>query len=146
MNEHAPTRRIGAAVMTSKARLHFQSIAMLNELEFTGDQISNSGPNVVMLAYVSARFKDGFGDAQLVLAVEFAQIAEIRSLELDCRCYALPFDLLNIKPTPVMRNEPGNGLSCIPPLLNIKPTPVMAHARRLLHRAARVRCAPLASR
>jgi len=33
MNERAPTRRVGATVMTSKARLHFQSIAILNELD-----------------------------------------------------------------------------------------------------------------
>ena len=33
MNERAPTRRVGATVMTSKARLHFQSIALLNELD-----------------------------------------------------------------------------------------------------------------
>ena len=67
---------------------------MLNERQFTREQKSNSRPNVVVLAYVSARFNDCFGDAQLVLAIELAQIAEIRSLELDCRCYALPFDLL----------------------------------------------------
>ena len=33
MDERAPTRRFGATVMTSKARLHFQSIAILNELD-----------------------------------------------------------------------------------------------------------------
>jgi len=33
MNEPAPHRRCAARVMTSKARLHFQSIAILNELD-----------------------------------------------------------------------------------------------------------------
>src|SRR4029453_472029 len=33
MNERAPPRRFAATVMTSKARLHFQSIAILNELD-----------------------------------------------------------------------------------------------------------------
>lgn len=33
MDERAPTRRFGATVMTSKARLHFQSIAILKEFD-----------------------------------------------------------------------------------------------------------------
>ena len=33
MNEGAAPRRCAASVMTSKARLHFQSIAILNELD-----------------------------------------------------------------------------------------------------------------
>ena len=33
MNEPVPFRRCAAGVMTSKARLHFQSIAILHELD-----------------------------------------------------------------------------------------------------------------
>ena len=33
MDKRAPTRRYGATVMTNKARRHFQSIAILNELD-----------------------------------------------------------------------------------------------------------------
>ena len=33
MSERAPPRRFAARVMTSKALLHFQSIAILNELD-----------------------------------------------------------------------------------------------------------------
>jgi hypothetical protein len=60
-------------------------LASLSECEFTGDNISNSRPNVVMYSDLASGGKGQFGGPQFELAVKFGQVAEDNLLDFDRR-------------------------------------------------------------
>jgi hypothetical protein len=58
------------------ARFIDRILPSLSECEFAGNNISNSGPDVVMYPDVASWGKRQFGGPQFELAVKFSQVAE----------------------------------------------------------------------